>query len=210
MPYIYKIINDINGKIYIGKTSLNSIEQRFKEHISDSHKTHIEKRPLYEAFNKYGIEHFSIEEIEQVENDIQACERETYWIEKLRTYIGFDDCNGYNATLGGDGKRYYDYSLLAQEYLNLGTLKAVINKYGCDEKTARLACKENNIEIKIAPNQRAIKRINEKTNEIIEYSSVMDAAREFTNKPLETARKNISRALNKNGNAYGYKWEYIN
>ena len=34
MPYIYKITNDINGKIYIGKT-LSTIEQRFKEHCQD-------------------------------------------------------------------------------------------------------------------------------------------------------------------------------
>jgi hypothetical protein len=29
MAYIYKITNDINGKIYIGKTLL-TVEQRFK------------------------------------------------------------------------------------------------------------------------------------------------------------------------------------
>lgn len=34
MAYIYKITNDVNGKIYIGKT-YNSIEKRFKEHIAD-------------------------------------------------------------------------------------------------------------------------------------------------------------------------------
>ena len=44
MPYIYKIINDINKKIYIGKTSLESIEERFKEHLKDSEKQHKENR----------------------------------------------------------------------------------------------------------------------------------------------------------------------
>ena len=38
MPYIYKITNLVNGKIYIGKTSYNSIQERFKQHISDSKK----------------------------------------------------------------------------------------------------------------------------------------------------------------------------
>ena len=32
MPYIYKIINNINGKIYIGKTNF-TIEKRWKEHF---------------------------------------------------------------------------------------------------------------------------------------------------------------------------------
>lgn len=72
MSYIYKITNLINGKMYIGKTS-SSIEKRWREHISDSQKERCEKRPLYDAFNKYGIKNFQIEEVEEVENDDIAC-----------------------------------------------------------------------------------------------------------------------------------------
>lgn len=57
MAYIYIIKNDINNKVYIGKTRL-SIQQRFKEHIWDSRRKRCEKRPLYNAMNKYGLEHF--------------------------------------------------------------------------------------------------------------------------------------------------------
>ena len=57
MAYIYKIINDINQKIYIGKTKF-SIEKRFKEHCSDAYRRSFEKRPLYAAMRKYGIEHY--------------------------------------------------------------------------------------------------------------------------------------------------------
>lgn len=214
MPYIYKIMNDINNKIYIGKTSLPSIEDRFKDHIKDSKKWKNtpddlkEKRPLYEAFYKYGIEHFFIEKIEDVKDDEEANIREKYWIKKLRTYIGFSDCNGYNATLGGDGVRKYNYKEIAYEYLKLGTVKEVIKKYNCDPKTVRLACFENNIPIKIAPNQQKIQRIDKMGN-IKEYASITEAARDIPNKASETARKNISRALNKNGIAYGYKFIYI-
>ena len=42
MAYIYKIINNINQKIYIGKTS-STIEKRFKEHCNDSKKERCEK-----------------------------------------------------------------------------------------------------------------------------------------------------------------------
>ena len=52
MAYIYKITNLINGKVYIGKTSEKTIEERFKIHIKDSKKEHCEKRPLYDAMNK--------------------------------------------------------------------------------------------------------------------------------------------------------------
>ena len=50
--------------------------------------------------NKYGIEHFHIEIIEEIDNPE---EREIYWINVKDTYT-----YGYNATLGGDGKTFID------------------------------------------------------------------------------------------------------
>lgn len=208
MPYIYKITNHINGKVYIGKTSL-SIQERFEEHKRDSIRGRMEKRPLYDAFSKYGIDNFEIEEIEQVENDEIASDREQYWIKEYNSYIGSPNSNGYNATLGGDGTRTYNYKELAKAYLELGTSKAVCEKYHCDSQTVRLACLENGIEIKIAPNQKTIIRIDENQNQK-EYVSITDAARDIVDKRAETARHNISRALNKSNThiAYGYKWFY--
>ena len=55
--YIYKITNNINNKIYIGKTNL-TIEKRFKEHCRDAFRERNEKRPLYAAMRKYGIQKF--------------------------------------------------------------------------------------------------------------------------------------------------------
>ena len=66
MAYIYQITNDINDKVYVGKTE-TSLEQRFKEHCKDSQTERCENRPLYRAMKKYGIEHFSISLIEQTE-----------------------------------------------------------------------------------------------------------------------------------------------
>lgn len=100
MAYIYKITNDINDKIYIGKTN-QTIKERWRQHYSDS-KTRIvaEKRPLYLAMNKYGIEHFKIEEVEKC-LDEDAYKREIYWIEYYNSYK-----DGYNATLGRRWKEY--------------------------------------------------------------------------------------------------------
>ena len=78
MAYIYQIINDINQKVYIGKTEF-SIEERFKEHCRDAFKDRNENRPLYAAMRKYGIEHFHIELIEETQ---EPEEREIYWIEQ--------------------------------------------------------------------------------------------------------------------------------
>ena len=52
--------------------------------------------------NKYGIEHFHIEEIEECDDNI-VNEREVYWIKFYNSYH-----NGYNATYGGEGRREYD------------------------------------------------------------------------------------------------------
>lgn len=92
MAYIYRIVNDINDKIYIGKTQF-SIEKRFRQHCKDSQRQQCSKRPLYNAMKKYGIQHFSIELIEETNNPE---EREKFWIKQYNSYK-----NGYNATLGG-------------------------------------------------------------------------------------------------------------
>lgn len=62
MGYIYKITNNINGKIYIGQT-IGAIEKRFAEH-KNAAKNGC-RYALHRVIRKYGIENFSIEEIEQ-------------------------------------------------------------------------------------------------------------------------------------------------
>lgn len=65
MGYIYKITNKINHKMYIGKTNYADPYDRFKEHIRDSKKERCKNRPLYRAMNKYGLENFEFEVIEE-------------------------------------------------------------------------------------------------------------------------------------------------
>ena len=93
--------------------------------------------------NKYGIEHFSIEELEECNESI-INEREQYWIQKLNTY----GKTGYNATLGGDSKHYYNYQEIADKYLELQSIKAVCDYFQCDYRTVKAACYEYKIEIK--------------------------------------------------------------
>ena len=102
--FIYCITNSINNKKYIGKT-VKTIEERFKQHCSEYTKERCNKRPLYTAMKKYGIQNFSISCLESVTNVNELSDREIYWIKKLNTY----GHNGYNATKGGDGSIVYDY-----------------------------------------------------------------------------------------------------
>lgn len=96
MQGIYKITNLINQKSYIGKSK--NIEERWKQHLRPSSWDREPNKLLYKAFKKYGINNFSFEIIEILENYNQSNQRQQYWINKLNTYT-----DGYNATLGGDG-----------------------------------------------------------------------------------------------------------
>lgn len=103
MGYIYKIINNINGKIYIGQTRF-TIEERWYGHK----KAYIngKKYPLYLAFDKYGINNFSISVIEKCDNnDLDLLEE--YWIKYYDSYN-----NGYNATTGGKSGRHLSEDLI--------------------------------------------------------------------------------------------------
>ena len=175
MAYIYKITNDINQKIYIGKTEF-SIEKRFKEHCKDAFKPTEEKRPLYAAMRKYGIEHFHVELIEETN---QPEEREIYWIEQYHSFK-----NGYNATLGGDGKHYCDYDLIYSLYESGKTINEIATILNYDTKTCSLALTEKGItaqqkkQRKIECDSKIIIQLDKNTNEVINiFSSIAEAYR---------------------------------
>lgn len=204
MTSIYQIINLVNQKKYIGKTA-HSIERRFQEHVRDSVKESEQHRPLYKAFNKYGINNFKIELLEDNLTDEEACKREQFWIANYQTYIGFDNCKGYNATLGGDSKKRYNYKEIAEKYKELLNIAATARYFNCDPETVHKACKENNVEIIFRINKRTIKCLE--TEKI--YNSVTEAAKDIDANNVERVRKNITRALKNNGTAYHYHWIYI-
>lgn len=122
---IYIIKNKINSKVYIRKT-LSSIDKRFDEHKRDSLK--YTNRVLYRAFNKYGLDNFFIEELEKT-SDEKVEEREIFYIKKYNSYIGFSNSNGYNSTLGGDGKKYFAFSNeeVIEKYRELKYISYVAN-----------------------------------------------------------------------------------
>lgn len=141
MAYIYKIKNTENNMLYVGKTTY-SLEDRFEGHINDSKDERRKHRKLYIAMNEIGIDKFSIELIEEVDNDIASI-REMYWIEKLDTYN-----NGYNSTLGGDGKSFYDYDYIVEEYLKIGCINDLSISLKIDKCTIKKILDAKGIKIK--------------------------------------------------------------
>lgn len=94
---VYKIINNITNKIYIGLTT-RTVEERIREHLKDSK---IHKYPLYHAINKYGWNNFKVEVIDTAETIQELNSKEEYWIKQLNCISP----NGYNLQTGGLSKR---------------------------------------------------------------------------------------------------------
>lgn len=110
LGYIYKITNQINGKVYIGQTSKIDPTKRWNEHRHAVIDPDQKERPLYRAMRKYGIDNFKFEVIETVyeEDHTTLNQREQYYIKKYNSFLYSDDSNGYNLTLGGDGHALID------------------------------------------------------------------------------------------------------
>ena len=211
MAYIYQITNDINGKIYIGKTEF-SIEKRFKEHCQDAFRDRNEKRPLYAAMRKYGIEHFHIELIEETDNPE---EREVFWIENKRSFK-----NGYNATVGGDGKKYIDYDLVISSYKEIKSIVDTAKALNISADSVSNILRQNNISI-ISSSEVNLNKYGKITNmysldgEFLKsFSSTNEAAQymidnNLTNCKKTTIKQHITEVCTGRRNtAAKYKWKY--
>lgn len=214
MGYIYKITNIINNKIYIGKTSY-SVEDRFKQHIKDSVKDRCEKRPLYNAMNKYGVENFTVETIGEYPEE-QLNEKEQYWIDYFHTYE-----DGYNATKGGDGMCLYDHSAILKRIQEVGIIKQVAEEFNCCIDIVSKIAKENGVILKqvngglnFLEKKKEIYQFDKNKNFIQSFNSVADAAKWcYENNKCASlnsgVRSHIAEVANgKRNSAYGYLWKY--
>ncbi len=89
---IYKIKNNINGKVYIGQTN-SSLSHRISQHL------HSKKSLVSKAIIKYGIENFDISVIDEADSREELNKKEIYWIK----YYNCISPNGYNLDEGGYG-----------------------------------------------------------------------------------------------------------
>ena len=99
MGCIYRILNKLNGKSYIGQTVYDSPKKRWNTHMNncknDKHQEH-----LYRAIRKDGIENFEMSIIYTC-NKEELSELECKFIKEYNTFGNM----GYNMTSGGEGRR---------------------------------------------------------------------------------------------------------
>lgn len=210
--FIYCITNDVNGKQYVGKT-VDTIEKRFKEHLNDCTKARCEKRPLYDAMNKYGIEHFQVRLLEECDLSILE-EREKYWIDMLNTFH-----NGYNATYGGDGKQLYDYELFIQDFNKGMSIKDIAIKFHCDIDTVSKVISKVGLDTNLnhyKKSSHVVQQLSLDGNVIQNFNSCRDAARYIKNQnpQLTGTIKSIGNCISRVANgqasqAYNYLWKLV-
>lgn len=100
---IYKITNNINGKVYIGQT-INPIESRFRAHCNKTSSRYQSK--LYYAIKKYGKESFSIEVLEKGQTKEELDSKEMSYISSYNSVS-----TGYNIRVGGHTSQWNPESL---------------------------------------------------------------------------------------------------
>lgn len=92
--YIYLIVNNVNGKTYVGKRKFKYKSSTFsKDGYMGSGKY------LKAAQKKYGIENFEKFLITYTSSEEDACEKEQFWITEYRRRGKAE----YNISKGGDG-----------------------------------------------------------------------------------------------------------
>jgi len=98
---IYKIENLVTHQCYVGQTTKN-VEERWAMHIYTMDRKKYRNYKLYQAMREYGIDNFTISDLQivagktQTELQERMDEMEKYWIDNLNAME-----NGYNATSGG-------------------------------------------------------------------------------------------------------------
>ena len=114
---IYKIINKVNGKIYIGQTK-QGFNKRYNgkgdgvQRVYNYYKKCLSQNQyvnqyLFNSINKYGVESFKINKT----LDIAFSKEELDIKEEIYVKIYDSFKNGYNCTLGGDGVKGLEGSL---------------------------------------------------------------------------------------------------
>ena len=142
MGEIYKVTNNVSGKIYIGKTKRKT-RDRWLEHVRDAKNYPLKNIPLHKAIIKYGAENFQIETIETNVPEEELNYKEKYYIKKFNST---NSSIGYNATIGGDGgmvssklseKDVNEIKLILSDKENIDSINKIAKQFNVTNTTIR-------------------------------------------------------------------------
>lgn len=218
---IYKIVNTLNNKVYIGQSL--DIPYRWGQHLKANDNTE-----LHQAFQHQPLETFIFSIVELCEPSLLD-EKEQYWIKKYNSLV-----NGYNMTTGGKvcqldpqmnlaRKPVNQYSLAGELIATFSSVKDAVTQTGINKiadvcrgerQTAGgyqwkfvTDCNEQKIKPNTIKNQpRPVKQYSLAGDFLALYPSVSEAARK-----INITSSAISKVCSKEGfSAGGYRWSYDN
>ena len=222
MKEIYVITNTINGKQYVGQTSVG-YEKRFNRHCI-SYKYGV-RTLICCAIEEFGRENFTVSLVREVP-DKDADFWEMFYIHCYKTHISK---GGYNITYGGKSnpmdieyaRNKHNDACHSDSFIEKQRTKG-FKQITSDEK--RQKCREatlNNLDVCLAGfraynESRKIKvgMLDDNENIIMIFDSLSDACRYLgaDNKSYTSAIKRYADKYNKNGKRskfLGYSWTLL-
>lgn len=128
---IYKALNIINGKAYIGKT-IYTLEKRKNSHLVCARNG--DNQVFYHAIRKYGENNFTWSIIDYGSSHEELVEKEIHWISFYRSYIHSKESNGYNMTTGGEGCIGYKHTDESKKEMSNIAKNRIGSKHGKAKK----------------------------------------------------------------------------
>lgn len=206
--FIYKATSKTTNKVYIG-LSTQTLQQRINQHNSHAYNQQS-KYHLHCAIRKYGPDDFEYVIIEDNIDNIETLkERERYWIKYYDSYY-----NGYNSTLGGEGRIIRDDEEIKRLFEEGKTTKEIVEITGHNKNTIYKSYQssgltEINNERKKLQNQlrcsRPVEQYDLEGNFIKEWLSATECGKVLGNQSF------ISAICNQKENmlsAYGFLFKY--
>lgn len=198
---IYKVINTINDKCYIGQT-VQLLEKRKNVHIYDV-KIKRYNSYFHNAIRKYGIENFKWVILCECNSKEKLNEKEKYYITLYNTIVPF----GYNMTYGGEGTVGYKHTDYSKSKMSNNSNNNGINNpmYGKNhtDKTKEIISEKNKGNIGwckglTKDNDDRLKKLHEKRMKTMNENNLFYKGREHgmfkkldENKIIEMLNNNI-------------------
>lgn len=196
---VYVHVNAINGKQYIGITSKQNPEHRWRQGRGYKENSHFRS-----AINKYGWDNFYHIILFDNFDETQAKNKEIELIAKWKT----NDRNfGYNMTAGGDGTKGYYPSAETRAKLSIARLKENLSEETLRRRSEGLKGRvfSNEHKRKIGDgNSKAVEMLEKDGKCVHRFRSAHDAEVE-----MGISHSHISQCCNgKRKSTGGYLWRF--